>query len=345
MKIKNNLAEQVSKKSQNLNLIRFICALFVIICHAYPLSLGRKHLDPLASLSGNTLTFGNLAVAVFFIASGFLIYRSIERRPNFNNYLKARLIRIFPPLFFVVLITVFILGPFLTTLTIGNYFMSKDTWLYFMNAVLLPKHSLPGLFSSNTYGNVVNGALWTLPVEFACYLAIYVAFKLKLTQEKVLYYTILPVFVLFTFINLSQLPFLILVRNFSQPVFMFYVGVCYYVYKNNIPITKLFFLISLIGFTTTVVIHMAWLGLFVFFPYLIIYLSFGMKQISQKMGQLGNLSYGIYLCAFPIQQTIVYFFGGKMLPLLNIGLASVCSIVVGYVIYYWAEKRMLERLH
>ncbi|WNZ98039.1 acyltransferase [Streptococcus iniae] len=99
MKIKNNLAEQVSKKSQNLNLIRFICALFVIICHAYPLSLGRKHLDPLASLSGNTLTFGNLAVAVFFIASGFLIYRSIERRPNFNNYLKARLIRIFPPLF------------------------------------------------------------------------------------------------------------------------------------------------------------------------------------------------------------------------------------------------------
>ncbi|WNZ89260.1 hypothetical protein [Streptococcus iniae] len=171
------------------------------------------------------------------------------------------------------------------------------------------------------------------------------AFKLKLTQEKVLYYTILPVFVLFTFINLSQLPFLILVRNFSQPVFMFYVGVCYYVYKNNIPITKLFFLISLIGFTTTVVIHMAWLGLFVFFPYLIIYLSFGMKQISQKMGQLGNLSYGIYLCAFPIQQTIVYFFGGKMLPLLNIGLASVCSIVVGYVIYYWAEKRMLERLH
>ncbi|WP_259463085.1 acyltransferase family protein [Streptococcus iniae] len=211
------------------------------------------------------MTFGNLAVAVFFIASGFLIYRSIERRPNFNNYLKARLIRIFPPLFFVVLITVFILGPFLTTLTIGNYFMSKDTWLYFMNAVLLPKHSLPGLFSSNTYGNVVNGALWTLPVEFACYLAIYAAFKLKLTQEKVLYYTILPVFVLFTFINLSQLPFLILVRNFSQPVFMFYVGVCYYVYKNNIPITKLFFLISLIGFTTTVVIHMAWLGLFVFF--------------------------------------------------------------------------------
>ncbi|XCY71007.1 acyltransferase family protein [Streptococcus iniae] len=38
-------------------------------------------------------------MAVFFIASGFLIYRSIERRPNFNNYLKARLIRIFPPLF------------------------------------------------------------------------------------------------------------------------------------------------------------------------------------------------------------------------------------------------------
>ncbi|MEW6856344.1 hypothetical protein ABG752_11060 [Streptococcus iniae] len=67
-----------------------------------------------------------------------------------------------------------------------------------------------------------------------------------------------------------------------------------------------------------------------------------MKQISQKMGQLGNLSYGIYLCAFPIQQTIVYFFGGKMLPLLNIGLASVCSIVVGYVIYYWAEKECLK---
>ena len=53
-----------------------------------------------------------------------------------------------------------------------------------LNAVLVLVHPLPGVFASNPYPDVVNGALWTLPVEYACYVLCFVVFLATRFRKK-----------------------------------------------------------------------------------------------------------------------------------------------------------------
>ena len=53
-----------------------------------------------------------------------------------------------------------------------------------MNSVFIPIHNLPGVFEKNIYPNVVNGALWTMPVELVCYFVCLMMYKLQLLNEK-----------------------------------------------------------------------------------------------------------------------------------------------------------------
>lgn len=341
MERSNNLGNLLAVRSNNLNLIRFFGAISVIVCHAYPLSLGRGNVDILSRISGHTLTFGNLAVSVFFIASGFLISRSIIRNQDAKTYFRARVIRIFPPLILTVILSVVLLGLFVSKLSFFSYLFSLATIKYFLNILLIPVHSLPGVFVGNVYGSVVNGSLWTLPLEFICYIVVFVAFKVGLVKEKTLKYTIIPVIIIYLMMNLVNMPLVMVLNGYLQPMFMFYMGVVFYIYREKIGVDGKYFFINLLAFVLTIYFKVAWLGLLFFFPYLLLYLSFGLQQIPENLGRLGNLSYGIYLCAFPLQQTLVYLFGGRMNPLVNILLASILAIGLGYIIYYLAEKRLM----
>ena len=66
-----------STRSNNLNLVKFIAALFVIISHAYPLCKGAEYNDILSDLSRNSIAFGSLAVAIFFMSSVFFVTKSL----------------------------------------------------------------------------------------------------------------------------------------------------------------------------------------------------------------------------------------------------------------------------
>ena len=113
-----------------------------------------------------------LAVGVFFVISGYLISGSWERRPQLPRYLTNRVLRIIPGLFLVVVVSAFVLGPLVTTLAAGDYFTDGGTYSYLRNAVLIPNYALPGVFAGNPFPGAVNGSLWTLPAEFACYLVV-----------------------------------------------------------------------------------------------------------------------------------------------------------------------------
>ena len=330
----NKLVDCINIRSSNLSLIRFISAILVIACHAYPLSMGKDSIDPLLQISGGTLSFGSLAVAVFFISSGLLVAKSVERKNKASFYFKARCIRIFPPLIFTVVMSIILFGLFFTKLDIIQYFTSTDTYKYLLNAILIPIHQLPEVFENNIYGPVINGALWTLPVEFVCYIILFIAFKLSLTKKKFFKYTIIPTVIIFIGLNIIANPIIILLSGYLEPMFMFYVGVLLYVYKDTVYFDVKIFIISITGFLLTIFFHLAWVGLFLFFPYILVFLSFGIKQINNWANNLGAIAYGIYLCGFPIQQSIVYLNGGHMNYLLNFVLAVPIAIICGMIIYY-----------
>lgn len=325
-----------STRSNNLNLVKFTAALFVIISHAYPLCKGTEYNDILSDLSRNSIAFGSLAVAIFFMSSGFFVTKSLLKSKDSKKYLHNRFIRIFPPLWFTLLVCILVCGLFFSTYNLGKYFLSIDFLKYCLNFILIPIHNLPGVFMNNIYPGVVNGPLWTLPIEFVCYLVLLLAYKLNLVNKKSYKYVALLVIVAFVGNNLIPLS----IKGYIQPCFLFFWGSFYWIYRDKITMKNTYFLISLVAFVLLIVLGYGHVASFLFVPYLTLYIAFCLPQCNNRLASLGNLSYDIYLCGWPIQQMIISLFGGSMLVGMNILISIPLSILVGYISYSLVEKNM-----
>lgn len=325
-----------STRSNNLNLVKFIAALFVIISHAYPLCKGAEYNDILSDLSRNSIAFGSLAVALFFMSSGFFVTKSLLKSKDSKKYLHNRFIRIFPPLWFTLLVCILVCGLFFSTYSLGKYFLSSDFFKYCLNFILIPIHNLPGVFMNNIYPGVINGPLWTLPIEFVCYLVLLLAYKLNLVNKKSYKYVALLFIVAFVGINLIPLS----IKGYIQPCFLFFWGSFYWIYRDKITMNNTYFLISLVAFVLLIVLGYGHVASFLFVPYLTLYIAFCLPQCNNRLASLGNLSYDIYLCGWPIQQMIISLFGGSMLVGMNILISIPLSILVGYITYSLVEKNM-----
>lgn len=149
----------------SLGLLRLVAAWLVLYSHQYAL-MGLP--EPLF-LGLNT--FGGAGVAIFFFLSGSLVWGSWRRDPHWGRYLVRRALRIFPALWVVVLLSVLVLGPALTTWSLADYWQGRGTARYAANLLLINQYNLPGVFETNAL-RAVNGSLWTLPAEFLSYLLV-----------------------------------------------------------------------------------------------------------------------------------------------------------------------------
>lgn len=334
------LSETTVKKSENLHLMRFLASIMVIFSHSFSVSTGGAVEDPLNRFTDDILSIGGVCVALFFLCSGYLISRSVMRADKFVPYISARLKRLFPPLAFVVFSTV-VLGAFITSLSIKEYLLSPDTYKYFLNAVLLPTHNLPGVFTNNIYGTVANGSLWTLPVEFACYVACFIFFKLKLLEKRRFWYTV-PLAVAVLLFN-DYLPSLLC--DMARPCLFFYIGMLFYVYREHIKLNIRLVPIALIALALCITVARPFTNIFLilFLPYILFTLWFAIPQCPAWLGKTGDISYGIYLWGFLVQQTLVFFWGGSMPQFLNFVLASVISICLGTVTFLITEKPLMKK--
>ena len=129
-------------RDNNFNLIRIVAALVVLVTHSFALvgeSIG--------------MTIGLIAVDVFFIVSGFLVTASLLTRQSTIEFLWARALRIFPALLVMLLLTVFVLGPFFTSLPLSSYFSDRTTYDYLLKCSTLftgVVYKLPGVFTTPT---------------------------------------------------------------------------------------------------------------------------------------------------------------------------------------------------
>ena len=80
---------------------------------------------------------------------------------------------IFPPLILCVLGIALVIGPIFTTKEPYRYY--RKVWRFtWRNILLYPSFHLPGVFTDNPSSRALNGSLWSLPVEFFCYIALMV---------------------------------------------------------------------------------------------------------------------------------------------------------------------------
>ncbi len=177
---------------------------------------------------------------------------------------------------------------------LNNIGQLRKLGVTFLNALLIPQHELPGVFANAPYNSTVNGSLWTLPVEFLCYIACFIFYKTGFLRKGKFCLTI-PLAVittLFSFYVSDKIPTLFTALS---PCLFFYIGMTYYVYHDKIILNKKYFLMSVCLFVLFSVFHLHRLGMFLCFPYIMFTFWFGARQLPRKLAYIGNFSYGIYL--------------------------------------------------
>ena len=152
-------------RANNFDALRLMAALLVIWSHQFAL-MGR----PVPLIFGNEP--GALGVVLFFAISGYLVTQSWSADPHVGRFALRRFLRIWPALTVLVLLSVFVLGPWLTQLPLEHYFRHPATREHLYNLVLHTHVSLPGIFASSPHPGSLNGPLWTIPLEVGCYVAV-----------------------------------------------------------------------------------------------------------------------------------------------------------------------------
>ena len=165
------LSEYARSRDNNFTLLRLLAALTVILFHSGPASGSTAAGLPLRPY--RALDFGEMALDMLFVVSGFLVTASLFNRGDLNHFLWARALRLYPALWLMLPLTVFLLGASLTTLPLKDYFGSRATWDYVYKVgtvVSGVRYGLPGVFESLPIKAAFNGSLWTLPVEARMYI-------------------------------------------------------------------------------------------------------------------------------------------------------------------------------
>lgn len=317
----------------NFNLIRLVAALGVIVSHAYPIAGGYSAIEPFTQiLNGKTL--GNICVQVFFAISGFFIVRSFARRSSTISFVSARALRIFPALAVVLIVTLLVCAAF-TTVSPAEYWKAAPDYFVRNFTLVSIRYDLPGVFVGNPYGNGLNSSLWSLEYEMYCYLAVLVFGVFGLIERPVRCAAALGgFFIAYALSTILGGKFLMLIVGFP-----FIIGAAFWIWRNSIPLS---FPVVIAGLVLAAMSRSTPL----FFPmldlalaYAVFYVGFAKKLIAPAYDRIGDLSYGTYIYAFPIQQMLAHF--GTPSPLANMALAIPLTLGCAALSWHMVERPAL----
>ena len=163
----------------NFDFVRLVAASMVLYSHHFILA-GRPEEPKVFGI----ISFGHLAVVMFFSLSGYLVTQSWQSDPHIFRFAMRRILRIWPALAAAVIFCALILGPLVTSSPLIDYFENGGTWSYFKNLIIPRAFHLPGVFENNPYPLSVNGSLWTIPIEVLCYMVLGAAGFLGLMKKR-----------------------------------------------------------------------------------------------------------------------------------------------------------------
>lgn len=322
--------------------LRLIFAVMVVIGHAFVVAYG----DPMAEI----FLFYHykpsyLAVNLFFIASGFLVTKSMLYRGDLPEYSAARLLRIYPALFVHVLFVMFVMGPFVTSLPLRDFLTDPQFYTQPLQVLSFYETNmiLPGALERNAE-NFGSAPLWTLRYEVLAYIGTACAFAVGLMKKR---WMLLAQFVLFA----TAWPIMHATGLYEkmpgtvQNMLRF--GICYglgaavYAYRDRLRfhILGVIAMGLLAAITNGLLIFEVTTALFLgYFVFWAAYIKMPKLAWTQS---LSDLSYGIYIYHWCIMQWVFYNFP-TMSPIVLMSITLPITCVLAWLSWHIVEKPMLR---
>jgi peptidoglycan/LPS O-acetylase OafA/YrhL len=326
-------------KLNNFSSLRLVFASAVIFSHSPFILSGNVSLEPHLG----SATLGAIAVDGFFLLSGYLITKSFDHDGGIIDFFRKRILRIYPAFLVNMPLCLFILAPLVT-----KQYRPSPLWL--PSLLFLEGAPVDGTFQGMPAPSL-NGSVWTLAYEFRCYILVAVlgaAFGLRNSRLAILAACI-------AFLALSGLGALpsssgaVYVVLGSPPEIarlfgMFAAGMSFYlwrdriVYDHKIAAAALCVLAVSIGAPMVANLVIAVCG-----GYLVFWVAFKIPALFlSRFGNSTDLSYGIYLYAWPIQMIIAYALDRAVNPWALSCVALAGSATAAYFSWTVVEKPALS---
>lgn len=290
------IAQRFDPRHNSLNFLRLAFASAVIVSHAKPLG-GFGH-DPAIARQ----TVGTWAVMGFFAISGYLIASS-RMHTRLPEFFARRVLRIYPGFVACLLATALVFAPISVAIGSGSFSPTSALNYVVRNLGLkVEADGIAGTLGGVPYGSAWNGSLWTLFYEFACYVAIGMLLTLPARWRRL---AVLGAFLVSAIAGGygAHHPLPTTADHFFSLAPIFFAGSLLYLLGEHIKFDwRLGFLaIALLPFTTELQ-AMQYLGA-PLMAYACLWL--GVVLPLSKVGSRNDISYGVYIYAFPVQRILV----------------------------------------
>jgi len=348
-----------------IGLLRLGFALVVVVSHCWPLGLGAA--DPLTAASHGQTDAGAMAVAGFFVLSGLLVTRSALRCSP-GRFAWHRALRILPGYWVCMLAMTLGLGPLLwwvregslagyagtdpgpLAYLTGNWFTAMRQW------------GIGDLLTTTPYGHekgygVLNGSLWTLRYELLCYAVVGVLAVAGVVRRRpavvcwlagVVYGMVLMDWL----VNdrwgtakslLPDLHGVPLLGDLGGPslfgfALVFAIGAVAAVRPDRFPVSTRLAAVAAVVLPVTLLAGGWDVAGAPAFAYLTLYAGLRAPRRVAARSPRADLSYGVYIYAFPIQQVLA------LLHLQRLGLAAFAALsLAGALVAGWVSWHVVER--
>jgi peptidoglycan/LPS O-acetylase OafA/YrhL len=339
-------------RGNSIGFLRLFLAALVVYSHAFP--LGGFGTDPPLVHADSV---GGFAVACFFVLSGFLIARSYDVSGSAARYLWHRFLRIFPGFWICLLVTAFGFAPLIHWFSqrphrLAGFIGGQPGPLAYLaaNALLMMRQwGIDGLLADNPHPLALDGSLWTLIYEFRCYVAVALLGLVGLfSRFRRVGALVLAVIMLAFALKNSYAPSLLPLfqwlwgDRFGGPLTTwFFAGVLAYAVADHVPMTTSLFLVALLALLLSLCDGRLYHALA---PLPLAYVLFflALRLPLSWCDRRGDFSYGLYIYAYPVQQTLVFFGVQRLGVALLIAASFALTAPLAVASFVWIERPALR---
>jgi peptidoglycan/LPS O-acetylase OafA/YrhL len=340
--------------TNNFGALRLLFASLVIVAHAPQILDGSLRREPFTRLFG-TITLGAFAVDFFFVISGFLIVGSYLSSRTLASFLQKRVLRIYPAFIVAYLICIFLIGPFVggqfSALGVGDYLK------IIVRMLTLDVPMLPGAFHALPEPKL-NSSMWTISYEFRCYLLIPLLAAIGVLRRRwlMLALTVGLLVAHAAIVQFDLQPSWGLLKRipsstaiFRDPTVMirlaalFMSGACLRLFRDEIRYDgRIAAACAVAAGLLLFVPALAEPGLATFGAYAVFWVAFTRKlPFLRHVNNDWDISYGVYLYAWPVACLIALFFG-PMTPLALTVATFVLAVGLAVASWLFVEEPTLK---